>query len=372
MNVNLQQELLLNRLKVAGRILTNKRIALLDDNFLRVIQKNGAMYLISAGAGHCLMQEVVPSSEDRNEEQEPKELCIAYSKFLAPVSELSEEVTISMHAESLKVESGTIQVSFNGYQGETLLGLLHEMQGRLHKVKTEGVKLARREFVDTLTYLHGLRDKEAEGDLQDVYITPEKSFVATKRFAVRMDYSVPVGFGVNRDTSDVLMHLLGMSEEEEFHIMLEGNTLYVAVGNDLYQTNSVNTQIKKVNDLFQTFNEDVSFPMVKSEFVRFVRLATFFTESDEDILLTVREGKGSIQSDGDGGNGGASNGTFAVPENVQDLEITVNGDDVLTVFSGLGSGAGQEIDLKLSLDAELGYFRHNKGDCILSIRNLEM
>lgn len=368
--MNVQQDKLLNRLKVAGRILTNKRIALLDDNFLRVIESGGGLYFISAGEGHFLMQEAVEQANGGSEDT--RELCIEYGKFVAPASELEESICLTPTEDSLKVQSGNIQLSFNGYQGESLVEKLQEMQTQYQKVQETGVKLSRKDFVDTLSYLHGLRDKEADGDLQDVYMTTEKSFVASIRFAVRMDYSIPVSFGLDRDTSDVLMNLLSMSEEEEFYILIEGNTLHVAVGKDLYQTDSVNTTIKNVNELFQSFQADVSFPMVKSEFVRYVRLATLFTESDEDILLTVKEGQGRIQSDSDGETGGASSGTFSVPSNVQDLEITVNGDDVQSVFSGLGNGAGQEIDLKLALDLELGYFRHNKGDCLLSIRNLEL
>ncbi|MBX9158283.1 hypothetical protein [Bacillus cereus] len=366
--VQLLKETLANGLKTAGKIITNKRIELLDDNYLRVVNKDGGLYFASVGENHTLVQKLADGLEDAEQE-----LCLEYNKLLAPLSELGDELDFQMLEDKAQVTSGRIVLNFKGYEGDSVLDKVNEAKETIDRVKEDGEQVVRAEFLDVLSYLHSLRDKNASDDLQDIYFTDNKSFVRGTRFAVRMDYSIPVNYGISSDASDTLISMLDSSDEEHFYMLLEDNTVYFVVGEDFYQVDDVNRVIRRVNDSFNEFSEDVKLPLSKTELVSYVKLAIIFTEDDEDILITVDNGVGKIKSDSESNENGdnASDGEFSVPEDVADFEIAVNGDDILTVFGGLSGTVADEVELQLSLDSELAYFRHSKGDCLLSIRNLE-
>ncbi|MFV1457850.1 hypothetical protein, partial [Bacillus mycoides] len=221
-----------------------------------------------------------------------------------------------MLSDKAQLTSGRIVLNFKGYKGDSVLDKVYEANDTIERVKTDGEQVEREEFLGILTYLHSLRDKNASDALQDIFFTDNKSFVKGERFGVRMDYSIPLNFGINEDASDTMVALLSSSEEEHFYMLLEGNTLYFVVGDDFYRVDDVNTIIMDVNEVFNMFKEDVTLPLSKAELVSYVRLAIIFTEDDEDILITVADGVGKIKSDSESNENGdnASDGEFSVPE----------------------------------------------------------
>lgn len=374
--IRLQKADLESGLKTSGKIINNKRIAFVDENYLGLVRDAGSLFVVAVGDGHTVVSKLVDGVDG-----ETQELFLQFSRLDAPLSELEDELNLEFLEDQLKLVSGQVKLHFQGYQGNSMLEIVEQTGTLLDKVRSEGVEVGRKEFVEVLTYLHSLRDKDTTlNNLQDVYFTRDKAFVAGERFGVRMDYALPVEFGISVDASEILINFLGDKGEENFYFLIEekeegGQQITFVVGDSWYQVAEVTTQIfADVLNAFSSFTSEVTVPLSKYEFIKYVKLAKIFSLDDEDIIIKVDGGKGTVQSDTLGDEKNSSKGEFTVPEDVQDFEVAINGDDIKLIFDGLGANVDDEIQLQLNLDVDVeeAYFKHSKGDCLLSIRNLEV
>ncbi|MGG4362657.1 hypothetical protein ABEX45_00215 [Bacillus subtilis] len=365
--VKLQKSELSAVLKTAGRIITNKRIAYADDNFLRTVLHKNSLWFSAVGDRNDLLLWAAENKEDDTGE----DVNVDYNRLISVLGVLEDNVEIDVDESGIQVKDRSALVKLANLVGNAEETPMEELVELRDEAKDKGVRVNRAEFLGALEYLHGLRDKDADLEvLQDIYFTKTKAYVMGTRFSVRLDFELPIEFNLDYDSSDVLIALLETSDSEEFVICIqEGEgTISFVVDESFYQVSGYTKYIKSVEAEFNAFKKEETVSLNRSEFARFVRLATVFLDSDGDAVIKVSGGRGVITSDSDF-NDGSSDGEFNA-EGVSDLEVAMNAKDLLLLFGGSSSLLGEELTIELDISGELGYIKHKNGDCLMAVRNL--
>lgn len=359
MGSKVNKDVLTKKLGIATKVIGNKRIAYPDMNFLTMYAEERKLWYQAIGDGHELLLEV--SDFDGEEE-----VNVEYGRFGSVLKILNDDVELTLEDGGLEVSDGSANAKLASYVVEGLDIDREARRSRIADAEENGYKIEKAPFLDALTYLHGLRGRGTEDELmEDIYFTEEYAFIFDERYIIRLLTKSPIPLVLDGNTAETLIAFLRGESEEYFflHQREEGKVDFV-IGSNYYGVEGLSTFIKDVSQTLNMFTAEEEVTVGLSEFIRFIELATVFLEDDEeDVVCKIDEGQGRILSDTEKN---ASDGTFPA-EGVDGVEIGLNAYDVLTVIGGLRGTVSEQLDLSLNLSEEMAYFKHDKGDCLLSI-----
>lgn len=358
MGSKVNKEDLLKNLSVAVKVIGNKKIAYENMNFLKLYAEDGKLWYRAMGDGHELLLQVSDFEGD-------EKINVEYGRLGNVLKILNDEVDLTLTDVGLEVSDGQANAKLASYMVE---GFEEDVQNhdQMAETKEKGYKLSKKKFLETLTYMHGLRNRDAEDEMmEDIYFTEKYTFIFDERYVVRLDNENPFEMVLDGNTSETLIAFLRSSTEEDFYIRqpVPGAIDFV-IGDNYYGVNGLNTHLKNIEGAMGRFEAEETVKIGLGNFIRFIELATIFLDDDEeDVVCQISEGEGKILSDTEEN---ASDGTFKA-EGVEDVNIGLNAYDVLTIIGGLKGTVKDEISLQLNLTEEQAYFKHDRGDCLLSI-----
>lgn len=366
MTNTLNKELLTTKLGITTKILGNKRTSYSNMNYLTVYADEGKLWYQALGDGHELL---IPVSDF---EGDAAEVNINSGQLGRVLKALNDDVTITIEDSGVAVTDGTANAKLANYVLDAdMSGTAVTREERLERIaatKANGHELPKKEFLDVLGYLHGLRGRDASDELmEDIYFTDDYAFIFDARFVVRLTHDCPIPLVLNSDTADILLTFLKGTEGDVFYVnrTAKGLVEFVA-GDSYYGVKGLTTYIKDISSTMNSFTPEEEVKVGLNEFIRFIDLATIFLEDgEEDVMCTMDGGEGRILSNT---QNNSSDGIFSA-EGVDGVKIGMNAFDILTIIGALKGTVSDELELSLNLTEEKAYFKHDKGDCLLAIKD---
>lgn len=349
-----------NNLNIASVILGNKNITYSDLDYLTLYADEGKLWYQAIGDGHEMVLDVCGYDKGSGE------VNIEYKRFSKVLSYMEPEVHLEFGEGNMDIGDGSAKATLASYHNDGVTLDRKEIKKRVKEAKKSGYKIDKSKFLEALVYLYDLRTRNAEDELmEDIYFTTKYSFIFDVRYVVRLKETTPIDFSLDSHTAGVLISFLTGLPGEEFYLNeREEDKFDFVIGDNYYGVSRVNRYIKNVEDTLEAFEPEEDMDVNLGEFLRYIELATVFLEDDqEDIVCKVEDGKGRILSDT---IDNASDGTFTA-EGVDELEIGMNALDILNVLGVLRGTVKDELKFQLNLTDEMAYFKHDKGDCLLTI-----
>lgn len=251
-----QNELVAN-LRVVGDLISNKVVAL-DTSHLKILSVDNTQYLAGFGSQHGL---VVKIGDNRLEDFS---VSVEYSKLMALVSYMQEEITLDATNEGVLTKDSTVETYLNNIMADNtdvvdVKTFLTAAEG----LKEGGMVVNRKEFYDALRYLRGIQERDDRTDIETgIMFTKEFSYVVSDLYGVRYGFGLEKDLVLDNHVTRVLLPLLAKSDDEEFIISRREGITYFYVGENVYRVDGLSDEVMdQYVEIFNHRNEKARAPL---------------------------------------------------------------------------------------------------------------
>lgn len=370
MTLKIEQNRLVENVKVVGKLITNKVINY-DTSYLKMVKFNKAYWVAGFGSQHNILMKLT----DTKDKVSDISVNVDYSRVWSLINYLRGEVEVTLsekgaHIKDDNASTDVINIMADNSDIEDISYLVEEADS----LGNEGYEINRDDFYEAVSYLRAIQERDEREDLETgIMLTPNASYVVGEMFAVRYNYEFPFDLILDSHTTKILLELLQANKDvETIRVISESGLTWFLVGDSIYQVDGladdVNESYMRVFDHRET---DDLITMERTECLRILNLTKVLTNSvTPDITFDVKKGKGRIFTESQDGD--AVEGKFEADQ-CNDVLFTVSVDDMVSVISKLKNTVGKDLQFEVVANPEdtgevdILHLKHDAGDCIFSI-----